>query len=38
MKAFSVLQKRIALLMSLRLEAPDRMAAEKQLRQIGKER
>ena len=37
MKAFSVLQKRIALLTSLRLEALDRMAAEQQLRQIGKE-
>lgn len=38
MKAFSVLQKRIALLTSLRLEALDRMVAEQQLRQIGKER
>ena len=38
MKAFVVLQKRIALLTSLRLEALDRMAAEQQLGQIGKER
>ena len=38
MRAFSVLQKRIGLLTSLRLEALDRMAAEQQLRQIGKER
>ena len=37
MKAFAVLQKRVALLSSLRLEAIDRMAAEQQLRQIGKE-
>lgn len=35
MKAFSVLQKRIVLLASLRLEALDRMAAEHQLGQIG---
>lgn len=38
MKAFSVLQKRIALLTSLRLEALDRMAAEQQLRHIGTQR
>ena len=38
MKAFSVLQKRIALLTSVRPEALDRMATEQQLRQIGKER
>jgi len=38
MKAFSTLQKRIALLTSLRLESIERMAAEQQIRQIGKER
>lgn len=38
MKAFSVLQKRIASLVSLRLEALDRMAFQQQLKQIGKER
>jgi len=38
MKAFSVLQKRVALLSSLRLEALDRMAAEQQIKQIGKAR
>jgi arsenate reductase len=38
MKAFAVLQKRIALLSSLRLEALDAMALEQQLKQIGKER
>ncbi len=38
MKALAVLQKRIALLASLRLESLDRMAAEQQLRRIGKER
>lgn len=36
MKAFATLQKRIALLTSLRLESLDRMAAERELRQIGK--
>jgi len=38
MKAFAVLQKRIALLTSVRLEALDRTATEQQLRQIGEER
>ena len=38
LKAFSVLQKRIALLTSLRLEALDRMAAEQELRKIGTQR
>ena len=38
MKAFSTLQKRIALLTSLRLESLDRMVAEQRVRQIGKER
>ena len=38
MRSFSVLQKRIALLVSLRLEALDRMATEQRLKQIGKER
>ena len=38
MKAFSVLQKRIALLSSLRLESLDRLASQQQLRQIGNER
>jgi arsenate reductase len=38
MRAFATLQKRIALLASLRLEALDRMAMEQRLRQIGKER
>ena len=37
-KAFSILQKRIALLSSLRLDVLDRMAAEQQLKQIGNER
>ena len=37
LKAFSLLQKRIALLTSLRLEALDRIAAEQQLKLIGKE-
>ena len=36
LKAFSVLQKRIALLASLRLQSLDRMAAEQELRRIGK--
>ena len=36
-KSFSVLQKRIALLTSLRLEALDRMVMEQKLKQIGKE-
>lgn len=36
MKAFAVLQKRIALLVSLRLEFLDAMALEQQLKQIGK--
>jgi len=38
MKAFSVLQRRIALLSNLRLEALDRMAAEQQIKKIGTER
>ena len=38
MRAFSVLQKRIALLTSLRLESLDRMAATRQLARIGTER
>ena len=38
MKAFSLLQKRIALLMNLPLNSLDRMAAEQQIKQIGKER
>ncbi len=38
MKAFAVLQKRIALLVSLRLETLDRMVAERELKQIGNER
>ena len=38
LKAFSVLQKRIALLASLRPELLDRMATEQKLRQIGRER
>jgi arsenate reductase len=38
MRAFATLQKRIALLASLRLEALDQMAMEQRLRQIGKER
>ena len=37
MRAFSLLQKRIALLVNLRLEALDRMASEQHLRQIGQE-
>ena len=37
MKAFSVLQKRIALLTALRLESLDRLAQEQRLAQIGKE-
>ncbi len=38
LRAFTVLQKRIALLTSLRLELLDRMAATQQLRRIGTER
>jgi arsenate reductase len=38
MKAFAVLQKRIALLVSLRLESLDAMSMEQRLKQIGKER
>jgi arsenate reductase len=38
MNAFAVLQKRIALLTSLRLELLDRMSAEHELRSIGRER
>ena len=38
MKAFATLQKRIALLTSLRLEALDAMAAERELKLIGKEK
>lgn len=38
MKAFAVLQKRIALLTSLRLEALDAMATTQQLKRIGLER
>ena len=38
MRAFATLQKRIALLVNLRLEALDQMAMEQRLRQIGKER
>jgi arsenate reductase len=38
MRAFSILQKRIALLVNLRLEALDRMATEQRLKQIGRER
>ena len=38
MRAFSVLQKRIVLLVNLRLESLDRLAAEQRLAQIGKER
>ena len=38
MKAFSTLQKRIALLTSLRLESLEHMAAEQQIRRIGQER
>ena len=38
MKAFSTLQKRIALLASLRLELLEHLAAEQQIRQIGQER
>ena len=37
MRAFSILQKRIALLVNLRLESLDRMATEQRLKQIGKE-
>jgi arsenate reductase len=37
LRAFTVLQKRIALLTSLRLESLDRMAATQQLRRIGRE-
>jgi arsenate reductase len=36
MKAFTTLQKRIALLTSLRLESLDQMALEQRLKQIGK--
>jgi arsenate reductase (thioredoxin) len=38
MKAFATLQKRIALLTSLRLEALDAMPAERELELIGKEK
>ena len=38
MKAFATLQKRIALLANLRLEALDRMVAEQQVKRIGNER
>ena len=38
MRAFSILQKRIALMTSLRLEALDRLATEQHLKQIGTER
>ena len=38
MRAFSILQKRIALLISLPLEALDRMATEQRLKQIGTQR
>jgi arsenate reductase len=38
MRAFATLQKRIALLVSLRLEALDQMAMEQRLKQIGQER
>jgi arsenate reductase len=38
MRAFATLQKRIALLVGLRLEALDQMAMEQRLRQIGQER
>ena len=38
MKAFATLQKRIALLANLRLDSLERMAAEQQIKQIGKER
>lgn len=38
MKAFAVLQKRIALLTSLRLEALDALAATQALKRIGSER
>ena len=37
MKAFTTLQKRIGLLVNLRLEALDRMAAEQHIKRIGKE-
>ena len=37
MKAFATLQKRIALLANLRLDALDRMVAEQQIKRIGKE-
>lgn len=38
MRAFAVLQKRIALLVNLPLDALDRMATEQRLKQIGRER
>lgn len=38
MKAFSTLQKRIALLTSLRLDSPDRLAMQQHLKRIGNER
>ena len=38
MKAFAVLQKRIALLTSLRLESLDALSTSHQLKQIGAER
>ena len=37
MKTFTTLQKRIGLLVNLRLEALDRMAAEQHIKRIGKE-
>ena len=38
MRAFAIVQKRIALMTSLRLEALDRLATEQHLKQIGTER
>ena len=38
MKAFATLQKRIGLLINLRLDVLDRMAAEQEIKRIGKER
>jgi len=38
MRAFALLQKRIMLLINLRLEALDRMATEQRLKQIGQEK
>lgn len=37
MRAFAMLQKRVALLVNLRLEALDRLSMEQKLRMIGKE-